>query len=46
MYIDEVLPSVMACQNYIKLPAYSTFEVLRDKFMQAINEGANSFTLS
>ncbi|TNV72471.1 hypothetical protein FGO68_gene6592 [Halteria grandinella] len=45
-HIDEILPSVMACQNYIKLPAYSSFEMLRDKFMKAINEGANNFTLS
>lgn len=45
-HIDEILPSVMACQNYIKLPAYSTFEVLKAKFTQAYNDGANNFTLS
>lgn len=44
--IDEILPSVMTCQNYVKLPAYSSFEALKAKFEQAYNEGASNFTLS
>ncbi len=43
---DVYLPSVMTCQNYLKIPEYSTYEVLRDKFDYALNEGQNSFTLS
>jgi hypothetical protein len=34
------LPSVMTCFNYLKLPDYSTKEVLKDKLLLAINEGA------
>ncbi len=43
---DLTLPSVMTCQNFIKLPPYSTFEQLRDKFRTAYEEGCNNFTLS
>lgn len=43
---DEILPSVMTCQNYVKLPPYSNYEILKMKFEQAYNEGCNSFTLS
>lgn len=43
---DEILPSVMTCQNYVKLPAYTSYEVLKRKFEMAYNEGCNSFTLS
>lgn len=45
-HIDEILPSVMTCQNYVKLPAYSSYEMLKMKFQQAYNEGCNNFTLS
>ena len=45
-HIDEILPSVMTCQNYVKLPAYSTYEMLKLKFEHAYNEGGNNFTLS
>jgi E3 ubiquitin-protein ligase TRIP12 len=45
-YIDEILPSVMTCQNYVKLPAYSSYEALKVKFEQAYTEGCNNFTLS
>ena len=44
--IDEILPSVMTCQNYVKLPPYSCYEVLKAKFEKAYNEGCNNFTLS
>ena len=43
---DEILPSVMTCQNFVKMPAYSTYEVLKAKFEMAFNEGGNNFTLS
>lgn len=43
---DDILPSVMTCQNYIKLPSYSSFEKLKEKFEMAFNEGASNFTLS
>jgi E3 ubiquitin-protein ligase TRIP12 len=26
---DHILPSVMTCQNFVKLPSYSSFEVLK-----------------
>jgi E3 ubiquitin-protein ligase TRIP12 len=26
---DKVLPSVMACQNYLKCPTYSTYEIMK-----------------
>jgi len=43
---DDILPSVMTCQNYIKLPSYSSYEKLKARFEMAYNEGTNNFTLS
>lgn len=43
---DNFLPSVMTCQNYVKLPEYSSLEVLRTKMNYAVKEGVNSFNLS
>ena len=43
---DNFLPSVMTCQNYVKLPEYSSLEVLKEKMQYAIKEGVNSFNLS
>eukprot|EP01136_Pigoraptor_vietnamica_P023644 Opistho-1_new@75955 len=43
---DDYLPSVMTCVNYLKLPDYSTKEVMAAKLKTAINEGQNSFHLS
>jgi E3 ubiquitin-protein ligase TRIP12 len=40
------LPSVMTCKNYLKLPAYPSPAVLRDKLVQAISEGLGSFDLT
>ncbi len=40
------MPSVMTCANYIKLPPYSSKEVMRERLMYAICEGQNSFDLS
>ncbi|EGD80892.1 hypothetical protein PTSG_11742 [Salpingoeca rosetta] len=43
---DQVLPSVMTCQNYFKMPTYSSKDVLREKLLMAITEGQGSFDLS
>ena len=43
---DDYLPSVMTCVNYLKLPNYSTLEVMRNKVMLAIKEGQGAFHLS
>lgn len=43
---DDYLPSVMTCVNYLKLPNYSTLDVMRNKIMLAIKEGQGAFHLS
>ena len=43
---DQYLPSVMTCANYLKLPKYSSREVMRTRIQQAIEEGAGAFLLS
>jgi len=43
---DNFLPSVMTCVNYLKLPDYSTVEVMREKLALAAREGQLSFHLS
>ena len=43
---DDYLPSVMTCVNYLKLPQYSSKEVMREKLFTAMNEGVGSFHLS
>jgi len=43
---DAYLPSVMTCVNYLKLPEYSSLEVMRAKVETAIYEGQLSFHLS
>jgi len=43
---DGDLPSVMTCANYLKLPPYSSKEVLKDRLLFAIREGQGSFDLS
>jgi E3 ubiquitin-protein ligase TRIP12 len=43
---DDYLPSVMTCVNYLKMPDYSSFEVLREKLNVAIVEGQGAFHLS
>lgn len=43
---DEFLPSVMTCVNYLKLPDYSSIEVMRAKLATAAQEGQHSFHLS
>lgn len=43
---DDFLPSVMTCVNYLKLPDYSSIEVMREKLRLAASEGQHSFYLS
>ncbi|KAF3796452.1 E3 ubiquitin-protein ligase [Nymphaea thermarum] len=43
---DDDLPSVMTCANYLKLPPYSTKEIMYRKLLYAISEGQGSFDLS
>lgn len=43
---DDFLPSVMTCVNYLKLPDYSSTEIMRDKLKLAAREGQLSFHLS
>ncbi|XP_024080422.1 E3 ubiquitin-protein ligase TRIP12 isoform X4 [Cimex lectularius] len=46
MNADDFLPSVMTCVNYLKLPDYSTVEIMREKLSIAAKEGQRSFHLS
>lgn len=43
---DEYLPSVMTCVNYLKIPEYSSREVMKAKLRMAASEGSMSFHLS
>lgn len=43
---DNHLPSVMTCQNYLKIPDYSSIETLRYNIYYAIHECAQTFYLS
>lgn len=43
---DDYLPSVMTCVNYLKLPDYSTLDVLSARLKTAIREGQGAFHLS
>lgn len=43
---DDYLPSVMTCVNYLKLPDYSSLEVLRERLLVATKEGQGAFHLS
>ncbi|KAK6348996.1 Ubiquitin-protein ligase [Orbilia blumenaviensis] len=43
---DDYLPSVMTCVNYLKLPDYTSLEVLRQRLHVAVHEGSGAFHLS
>lgn len=43
---DEYLPSVMTCVNYLKLPDYSTKDIMKNKLKMAAMEGQYCFYLS
>jgi len=42
---DQHLPSCSTCQVYLKLPAYSTKIILRQRITQAIRDGQGHFAL-
>lgn len=43
---DHFMPSVMTCANYLKLPEYTSGQVLRQKLQFAMTEGQAAFLLS
>ena len=43
---DQYLPSVMTCATYLKLPEYTSKDILRAKLTVAMAEGSGSFHLS
>jgi E3 ubiquitin-protein ligase TRIP12 len=43
---DDYLPSVMTCVNYLKLPNYSSLEIMRKQLFMAMREGQGAFHLS
>ena len=43
---DAYLPSVMTCANYVKLPDYSSKEIMKERLLTAISEGQGAFYLS
>ena len=43
---DDYLPTVMTCQNYLKLPEYSSYQILEQKLWLAMKEGSKEFNLS
>ncbi|KAJ3325903.1 Ubiquitin fusion degradation protein 4 [Boothiomyces sp. JEL0866] len=50
---DSILPSVMTCKkilnlgaHYLKVPEYSSAEIMKERFLFAMNEGKESFHLS
>ncbi|OQR97560.1 HECT E3 ubiquitin ligase, partial [Thraustotheca clavata] len=43
---DDMLPSASTCTNYLKLPDYTSKELMRTKLLYCIHEGQLSFHLS
>ena len=43
---DDFLPSVMTCVNYLKLPDYTSLEVMAERIDTAVRDGRLSFMLS
>ena len=43
---DDLLPSVMTCTNYFKLPDYSNKQILSTRLLTAIREGRGAFLLT
>ena len=44
--VDIYLPSVMTCVNYLKLPDYTSVEIMKEKLVKAMQMGQLSFHLS
>jgi E3 ubiquitin-protein ligase TRIP12 len=43
---DDYLPSVMTCANYLKMPQYSSMDIMRERLFVAMREGQLCFLLS
>ncbi|CAH0487964.1 unnamed protein product [Peronospora farinosa] len=43
---DAILPSASTCTNYLKLPDYSTRDIMKKRLLYCITEGQCSFHLS
>jgi hypothetical protein len=43
---DDMLPSVMTCTNYFKMPPYSSKEIMKERILRAITDGINAFDLT
>ena len=43
---NDFLPTVMTCQNYLKIPEYTRYDILEKKILMAMEEGCNEFSLS
>lgn len=44
--IDDDLPTASVCTNLLKLPAYSSLAVMRDRLTMAVREGRGTFGLT
>jgi E3 ubiquitin-protein ligase TRIP12 len=44
--VDRMLPSASTCTNYLKLPEYSTRDVMRERLLVSLSHGQHSFHLS
>ncbi|KAJ3277151.1 Ubiquitin fusion degradation protein 4 [Terramyces sp. JEL0728] len=43
---DLILPSVMTCAHYLKVPEYGNASIMKERFLFAMKEGKESFHLS
>lgn len=43
---NSFLPTVMTCQKNLKIPSYSSIEILKERLFLAMYEGNNAFHLS
>lgn len=43
---DDYYPSVSTCFLFIKIPEYSTFEIFKERFLTAVENGQQGFGLS
>lgn len=44
--VDAMLPSASTCTNYLKLPEYSSRDVMRQRLLLSVSHGQHSFHLS
>jgi E3 ubiquitin-protein ligase TRIP12 len=45
VFADALLPASSVCLNALKLPPYSSLEILKSKILLAISDGKDSFLL-